>query len=389
MKFFSDLSAMQKRDIFYKEPNDIINSTPKEFLAYSLGATLYMPALREDMVDLILKHKYERLSSMVLCLEDSIPEDKVEEAEENLKVACRTIKQKIEEEKFNEEDLPLIFVRVRSINQFKRLLEEKDIFEFLTGFCFPKFDSNNGEEYLSILKSFNDGMKHTLYAMPILESKPIIYKESRIDELLRIKEIFEKYKKYILNIRIGGTDFLGLYSIRRSIDNSIYDIRIVSDCICDILNLFLRAEDEYVVSGPVWEYFNSSPDNRVLKSQLRKSPFIEHLGENGELKRKNYLEKCIDGLIKEVILDKANGVIGKTIIHPSHIAIVNALYVVTKEEYEDALAIIDTNRKGAYKSKYNNKMNEVNPHTNWAKKILKRAYVYGVFNDDKSYVDLF
>lgn len=389
MRFFDDLNYDEKKNIFYREPSYVTNITSKEYLSYALGATLYMPALREDILELILENKYKRLTSMVLCLEDSIPEERVKEAEENLLRVCSKIKEAIKEEKYKEEDLPLIFVRVRNIEQFKRLLEYKEVFYCLTGFSFPKFDCSNGKEYLQILREFNEGMSRTLYAMPILESKPIIYKETRIKELLSIKKLLDENKEYVLNVRLGGTDFLGLYSIRRHIDNSIYDIKVVSDCISDIVNIFSRAEDEYAISGAVWEYFNSNPDSRILKPQLRRSPFIEHLGKSGIEKREDYLEKCIDGLIKEVVLDKANSLIGKTIIHPSHISVVNALYVVTKEEYEDALAIVEANKKGAYKSKYSNKMNEINPHTNWANKILKRAYVYGVFNGDKSYVDLF
>ena len=33
-------------------------------------------------------------------------------------------------------------------------------------------------------------------------------------------------------------------------------------------------------------------------------------------------------------------------------------------------------------------MNEIKPHTNWAKKILKRAEVYGVFNEGSDFVSL-
>ncbi|MCY6370082.1 HpcH/HpaI aldolase/citrate lyase family protein [Clostridium ganghwense] len=389
MRFFDDLTYIENKKVFYTEPNYITNNTDKKYLSYALGATLYMPALREDILELVLENKYKRLTSMVLCMEDSIAEDQVEEAEQNIIRVCRQINAAIKEEKCREENLPLIFIRVRNIEQFKRLLEYKELFQPLTGFCFPKFDCSNGEEYLKILKEFNEEMPHILYGMPILESKAVIYKETRLEELLEIKKIIDRYKEYVLNIRLGGTDLLGLYSIRRHIDNSIYDIRVISDCISDIVNIFSRAEDEYVISGPVWEYFNPNPDNRILKPQLRQSPFRDHLGKSGIEKRQHYLEKCIDGLIKEVVLDKANSLIGKTIIHPSHISIVNALYVVTKEEYEDALAIIEALGKGAYKSSYSNKMNEINPHTNWANKILKRAYVYGVFNENKNYVDLF
>lgn len=389
MRFFNNLSVKDKKRIFYKEPSDITKSTSRDYLSFALGATLYMPALKDDIKDIILNNKYKQLTSLVICLEDSIPEDKVEEAEKNLFKVLGEINTCIEEKKCNEEEFPLIFVRVRDENQFKNFLSKRELFNPVAGFCFPKFNSDNGQEYLNILSKFNKDAPSILYGMPILESEGIAYKETRMEELIRIKQILDSHKDTILNVRIGGTDLLGLYSIRRQMDNSIYDIGVIKDCISDIINMFSRAESEYIISGPVWEYFNSNPGNRILKPQLRQSPFVEHLGKGGLKKREYYLEKCIDGLIKEVVLDKANGLIGKTIIHPTHISVVNALYVVTKEEYEDALAIIEPDKRGAYKSRYNNKMNEANPHFNWANKILKRAHVYGVFNEDLNCIDLF
>lgn len=389
MRFFSDLSSKDNKRIFYKEPSDINKNTSKEYLSVALGATLYIPALKEEILEIILNNKYKRLTSLVLCLEDSIPEDKVKEAEENLIKVLISLRDATKEKKFSEESFPLIFIRIRNQEQFAKFLRKKELFANVTGFCFPKFSSDNGEKYLELLGEFNRGMTSKLYAMPILETKGIAYKETRLEELIRIKQILDSNKNDVLNVRIGGTDLLGLYSIRRQMDNSIYDIGVVKDCISDIINIFGRAEEEYIISGPVWEYFSSNPDNRMLKPQLRQRPFIEHLGQSGLKKREYYLEKCIDGLIKEVVLDKANGLIGKTIIHPSHISVVNALYVVSKEEYEDALAIVQTEKRGAYKSRYNNKMNEGNPHLNWARKVLRRAHVYGVFNEDLNCIDLF
>ncbi|WP_367362483.1 HpcH/HpaI aldolase/citrate lyase family protein [Mesotoga sp.] len=43
------------------------------------------------------------------------------------------------------------------------------------------------------------------------------------------------------------------------------------------------------------------------------------------LKRNLIVNAAIDGLLREVILDKANGFVGKTIIHPSHLKYVNAM----------------------------------------------------------------
>jgi len=389
MIFFNDLSQKDRKRIFFMEPSEITKATPKEYLSFALGATLYIPAIKEGITGIILDNKYKRLTSIVLCLEDSIPEDKVQEAEENIVKTLTEVNKALESKKYKEEELPLIFIRVRNIEQFDKFLEKKQIFGSITGFCFPKFNSDNGQEYMDILSKFNEEREFKLYAMPIIETKGVAYKETRIEELIRVKQIIDQSKDMVLNVRIGGTDLLGLYSIRRQMENSIYDIGVIRDCISDIINIFGRAEEEYIISGPVWEYFDGNPGNRILKPQLREKTFFEHLGQGGLKKREYYLQRCIDGLIKEVVLDKANGLIGKTIIHPTHISIVNALYVVTKEEYEDASAILEQEIRGASKSRYNNKMNEENPHNNWAKKVLKRAYVYGVFNEELNCVDLF
>ena len=97
----------------------------------------------------------------------------------------------------------------------------------------------------------------------------------------------------------------------------------------------------------------------------------------------------IDGLLREVILDKANGFVGRTIIHPTHLKYVNALQAVTKEEYSDAVNILHSEQGGVFKGAGSNKMNEVKPHTNWATKIYMRARAYGVIENESSYIKLF
>ena len=82
----------------------------------------------------------------------------------------------------------------------------------------------------------------------------------------------------------------------------------------------------------------------MFKPLLRESPFIEHAER--ELRGK-LIRKDLDGLIREVALDKANGLIGKTVIHPSHVAAVHALSVVTLEEYTDAVDISVPTRSAA------------------------------------------
>ncbi|WP_338779454.1 HpcH/HpaI aldolase/citrate lyase family protein [Metabacillus sp. FJAT-52054] len=394
MKHFHYLPVHTLDEIFYSKPAPFSRTSSKEQLAYALGATLYMPGTREQISSDVLSGKFlegkhEGLTSMAICLEDSIGDDEVETAEINTVHQLQTIFANIEKEAFSEELLPLIFIRVREAEQMIKLIRHLGkAATLLCGFVFPKFTAANGEKYFETLRQLNEEFSLSLYGMPILESYEIIYKETRMEALVGIKELLDANYGLVLNVRIGATDFSGLFGIRRSNDTTIYDISVIRDCITDIINMFGRSSKEYVISGPVWEYFYGS--KRIMKPQIRQSPFQQAFGRNGLQVRTEMINRFEDALIHEIMLDKTNGLVGKTVIHPSHIKVVHALNVVTHEEYLDAKAILDSQdgANGVFKSTYANKMNEVKPHTNWARKVLLKSSIYGVLHDQQSFIDL-
>ena len=102
------------------------------------------------------------------------------------------------------------------------------------------------------------------------------------------------------------------------------------------------------------------------------------------------MSRDLDGLMRETILDRANGLTGKSVIHPSHIAPVHALAVVPHEEYLDAAMcwIRSRTRAGSVASGYRNKMNEMRPHRIWAERTLLRARVFGVAAQGISHIDI-
>ena len=106
--------------------------------------------------------------------------------------------------------------------------------------------------------------------------------------------------------------------------------------------------------------------------------------------RQQIITEHVDGLIRELVLDKANGLQGKTVIHPSHVRVVHALSVVSHEEYVDATDILapDLRGGGVSASSYHNKMNEVKPHRAWAQRTLRRARAFGVAAEGIRLVDL-
>lgn len=366
---------------FVKEPIEFNKYTDRDILQYCLGATMYMPG-NKDFTNAILTHKYPGLTSMVMCFEDACKIEDVPYAEENGIHTLSVLSQKLQEGEISYADIPLLIFRVRNLEQFihfSSMLKPEHV-KVLTGFNFPKFNAENGEAYFSHLKSLNEKFGEILYGMPIIEDRKVAYKETRMTELLGIKEILDHYRELVLNVRVGATDFSALFGARRDVEYTIYDMMTVRDILIDILNVFTR-ESEYVVSGPVWEYFKinkslrfqSLPKINIQESLLRREPLV-----NAE----------VDGLMRELILDKANGFIGKTIIHPSHINYVNGILAVTSEEYEDALQVLGSSG-GVIKSANDNKMNEIGPHRLWAEKIVARAKAYGVIENKQSYLELF
>ncbi|MGY6555688.1 MAG: HpcH/HpaI aldolase/citrate lyase family protein [Wenzhouxiangella sp.] len=366
---------------FVQAPESFNRFTEKSLLQYCLGATLYMPGTRQ-VVDKLVGRSFPALKSMVMCFEDAIRAEEVQAAEDNVLSHLSMLKDTLDQGVLNDDDIPLIFLRVRDTRQFAHFAQriDPDQAQVLSGFVFPKFYSDNAGDYLDELTRLNARLDRPLYGMPIFEGKAIAYRESRTSELSALRDILARNRELILNIRVGGTDFSALFGVRRGINASIYDILPVRDALADILNMFNRPEDGYTVSGPVWEYFLAYKQDDIQK--LLDQNIHKSLGAGQPI-----LNDAIDGLLKEVLLDKANGFVGKTVIHPSHIRFVNALQAVTREEFEDACQILGKDG-GVCKSAANNKMNEMNPHRNWAGRIILRARAYGVIEHEGEYMKL-
>lgn len=364
---------------FVKEPVDFNKYTERSLLQYCLGATMYMPGTKNFAQEIIDK-KYPGLTSMVMCFEDACKEEEVGAAEENSIRVLDSLNCELENGSLAYEDIPLIFFRVRSVEQFRhfsRMLKKEHI-HLIAGINFPKFNIENGESYFEHLQELNVRFGEILYGMPIIEDSRVAFKESRMEELLGIKKVLDRYRELVLNVRVGGTDFSSCFGVRRGINYTIYDIMTVRDCLMDILNVFTRNND-YTVSGPVWEYF------RVNKNMKFKE-LPGYSLQDTLLKRKAIVNDAVDGLMRELILDQANGFMGKTCIHPTHLNYINGMLAVTREEYEDADQIMNTSG-GVVKGSRG--MNEIGPHRRWAEKIIMRSKAYGVIEDDASYLSLF
>ncbi|MEU3291161.1 HpcH/HpaI aldolase/citrate lyase family protein [Streptomyces longwoodensis] len=387
MRHFGHIAPEVRRRLFHHEPCTFTADSPARLLSAALGATLYSPATRPRLADDVVKQGANGVVSMVLCLEDSIGDEDVPAGEENLVRQFADLDGRTAGGGRADVGLPLLFIRVRTPEQIPDLVGRLGpAVRLLSGFVVPKFTGERGIPFLEALAVAEAACGRRLFVMPVLESPELLYRESRVETLEGIFRAVDKYRDRVLALRLGVTDFCSSYGLRRAPDMTAYDVQIVASVIADVVNMLGRADGTgFTVTGPVWEYFRVP--ERMFKPMLRHSPFLE--GQAVEL-RERLIEHAMDGLLREITLDHANGLLGKTCIHPSHVPAVHALSVVSHEEYSDAADILRPERGGGgvLRSQYTNKMNEVKPHRAWAERTMLRAEVFGVAHEDVSFVDL-
>ena len=310
---------------------------------YSTGPLLYCPANRVSVVDSIMKERFGTGYSLALCLEDTIGDCHVAQAED---ILIRSLKQIWKAHKILTFFLPEIFIRVRKASQMSNLLERLGSAQaIVSGFIIPKLDLHNIDEYIQMVLQINNPENKTFYVMPIMESASIVMPDRRAGVLYEMKERLQEIEKYILNIRVGGNDLCHLFGFRRRCNESIHRILPIANIFADIITVFGM---DYVISGPVWEYYGGSGWQ--------------------------------EGLMQELTEDRLCGFVGKTAIHPNQIPFIRQAYAVTQEDLEDARNILGWETDASSfvsRSIRKKRMNEYKTHTNWARKIIYLSEIYG------------
>lgn len=311
---------------------------------YSVGALLYCPANNKAIASKVINEVFGKKYSLAFCLEDTIRDNAVAEAEG---ILVHTLREIYGEAQHRDFYVPKIFIRVRRPDQIPDLLDRLgSAREIITGFNPPKFDNSNADEYISVMKSAVEKYSRKYYMMPILESHEMVNLQTRYDFLYGLKEKIDCVNELVLNVRVGGNDLSHLFGLRRHSFETVYDIRPVADILTDILTVFSQ---DYVVSGAVWEYYNG--------------------------------EKWDSGMRKEIQKDLTAGFCGKTVIHPKQIDVLNDACRVLKEDLADAENILSWSSDTPNMvngSQTASRMNEYKVHTNWARKIKFMAEYYGV-----------
>ena len=313
-------------------------------LCYSVGPLLYCPADHTGIGASLILERFGKQFSLALCLEDTISDSHVEAAEHQLASTLTALHKALAEQSFF---LPKIFLRVRRPEQILRLLRLFGQTAYLvTGFILPKFSPENADAYRQAILLANEISPNPVYAMPILEDAGIVDLRLRHALLYQLKEVLDSMEERILNVRVGGNDLCHVFGFRRSSTESIHRISAVSGIFSDIITVF---GTNYVVSGPVWEYYNGKHWKKGLKKELKE--------------------------------DRLCGFTGKTVIHPRQIPLVNEAYKVSRKDLADARSILDWNPEAprlvsGCTSK--ERMNEFKVHSNWARRILLLSEAYGV-----------
>ncbi len=326
-----------------------ILTQPAAKLACSVGPLLYTPANHKGIASSICTERFGTSFSLALCLEDTINERYLAEAEQQ---ACQTLQALEKAQRQSDFFLPKLFIRLREPAQLERFLQKLgSAAQLLTGFIFPKFSLENGEAYLHALERVNQNRPQPFYMMPVLEDPSLLALSQRQRQLEQLKAMLDDISPQVLNIRVGCSDLCHLFATRRRVEQTIYEILPIANILSDILTVF---QADYVVSAPVWEYYQDSHD---LWKQ---------------------------GLERELALDQLNGFIGKTVIHPRQIAVVNNSLRVFQRDYEDALQILHWNQENTSYvsgSVQAQRMNEYKTHSNWAQRTLLLAELYGIRPD--------
>jgi citrate lyase beta subunit len=293
-------------------------------MAKSMGASLYLPANHKHLMDIANGERLGHTRSLIFCTEDAVADADLSWALFNLSVVLANMKAETTTERF---------VRVRNPEVLTRVLAMPGV-EKLTGFVIPKCTRHNFDAYFKQVR----GTDHML--MPTLETADVFNDE----EMRLFREALEApgVRSRILALRIGGNDLLALLGLRRPRNMTIYRTPL----------------------GPVIARLVTTfrPYGFVLTA-----PVFEHLD----------LPELLD---QEVAEDMAYGMVGKTAIHPSQIALIEQHYRVKARDLEAARAILDVDSPAVFKM--HNSMCEVATHRAWAQRMVEQSNVFGAHQND-------
>ncbi|WP_417662713.1 HpcH/HpaI aldolase/citrate lyase family protein [Pseudomonas sp.] len=291
---------------------------------YALGATLYMPATRIDLLDVVFGAKLPELRSLVVCLEDAVAEIDVSTALKNLSGLLNAIAAR----GGRPSDGPLLFVRPRD-SEMAAVLNDWPLMRHVDGFVVPKLTLGNLHAWEKAVTNPD------LYLMPTLETPDVFNPNAMVELGQALKaDLFQR----VIALRIGGNDLMGCLGLRRTPTATLYStpMSYVIPMLAGVMG-----SQGFALTAPVFEQL-AKPD--LLKEELE--------------------------------LDIAHGLVGKTAIHPSQVSIIQDSLRVSLEDLNSAKLIVSDLAPAVFK--HNDVMCEPATHYKWAMRVLERARWHGV-----------
>ncbi len=305
-----------------------MNDQSRLFSPWCLGAPLYMPGNRRDILEIANGDKYSMLRSMIFCTEDAVSKIDVDSCVRHLGLCLQG---------FRDSPHRFRFIRARNPDILARLLDLPNI-DKVDGFVLPKFNE-------SVFHAYFDQLRGTAFkVMPTLETSEVFDFNAMTE--LRQGLLQDDIVRQIVMLRIGGNDLMNLLGIRRPRSLTIYETPI-GNVLAQLVAIFRPYG--FALSAPVFEYLD---DDDTLK--------------------------------KEMKLDLAYGLIGKAAIHPDQVPAIESAYAVDVEDYEMALSLSHSEAPAVFRM--HDALCEVATHQQWAASILHRQLCYGV-NDSSSLND--
>lgn len=291
---------------------------------FALGATLYMPATRPDILEVIRGEKVPGLRSLVICLEDAIAVTDVDHGLRSLRTVLAALGR-------NEQcsvSRPLVFVRPRD-TRMAAVLNDWPEMSAADGFVLPKLCMSTLDQWARAV------CNPDLLLMPTLETRDVFSPGAMGDLGCALHEAMGQR---VLALRIGGNDLMSCLGLRRNPASTLYQTPM--GYVIPMLAGVLGAQG-FALTGPVFE-------------QLA-TPAL---------------------LAEELQLDIAHGLVGKTAIHPSQIAQIHEAFRVSIEDLNCARLIVNEEAPAVFK--HNDAMLEPATHYSWAVNIIERAKWHGV-----------
>jgi citrate lyase beta subunit len=285
-----------------------------------LGASLYVPAIRGDLLAIADGRRFGCLRSLIYCTEDAVRQAELGTALANLQSLLPGLSPGGTQH----------FVRVRNVQVLERVLQMPGV-ENLAGFVIPKATRRTLPAYLELLPA-----QSRFRVMPTLESADVFdhCEMRRFRRLLLRPAVFPR----ILALRIGGNDLLQLLGLRRGSGATVYDTPL-GQAIGMLTCLFKPCGLELT------------------------APVVDDLLDS-------------DVLLREVKKDIEHGLLSKSAIHPRQVPLIESQYAVSTDDYEAASSILHPDAAAVFR--VHQRMCEPATHAAWARLILERRRIFGL-----------